>query len=642
MDRRLIKQIVEMIRQAERRKTHAYDTTATVVRVEGGTAWVHIPGGVDETPVKLTVDAKQGDTVQVRVSGGKAFLSGNATAPPTDDTTAKIARAHADRANAAAGEANAVARSAQVTAQNAYRVSQGSIATDTLYYLATSVSSGITRSTPGWTAQIQTMTSVKKYLWTYHEYQNAGGAKTYSSPVITGTYGEKGDDGTSVTILGSYDTLADLQSEHPTGSAGDSYMVAGDLYIWNGTAWENVGQIQGPKGDTGEQGPQGIQGPKGDTGNTGAQGPQGIQGPQGSAGVSVTAVQPEYRLSTSSTELIGGSWGTTLTYETGKYIWTRDAITYSTGTTGYSTAIYNGALTSACANAASALLIAQDTEQHFWMTETGADTGAHITEKTQDDFLADPTNGGGNLLARSNGVAIRDGLTELAQFTQSGVEFGDDTGTRAKLEYDSDADQEHLLAERVAMVGRGSDFDASEQSSNWATAQASIENPNGPGFLATAENSNMAYYSPAAGGNAAVMHTESHLQADLTGAGGKKAGVYATSTIADYGGTPTAISIVSLIADMILLNVNNVGQKLIVKDTFSALNKSANTYYYSHSFNISKTGYTPIALNVRTNQAACAPASAQFDGSVTIMSRNNTIAGLNVYLDVTYVRNELI
>ena len=33
MDRRLIKQIAETIRQADRHKTHAYDTAATVVRV---------------------------------------------------------------------------------------------------------------------------------------------------------------------------------------------------------------------------------------------------------------------------------------------------------------------------------------------------------------------------------------------------------------------------------------------------------------------------------------------------------------------------------------------------------------------------------------------------------------------------------
>lgn len=79
---------VKAFQKASRPKTQGYDTQAEVRRVEGGTAWVHIPGGVDETPVKLTIDAKAGDTVQVRVSGGKAFLVGNATAPPTDDALA--------------------------------------------------------------------------------------------------------------------------------------------------------------------------------------------------------------------------------------------------------------------------------------------------------------------------------------------------------------------------------------------------------------------------------------------------------------------------------------------------------------------------------------------------------------------------
>lgn len=62
--------------------------------------------------------------------------------------------------------------------------------------------------------------------------------------------GENGKDGTSVTILGSYDTLAQLQAAHPTGSAGDSYMVGEDLYVWSATAsaWVDVGQIRGDNG----------------------------------------------------------------------------------------------------------------------------------------------------------------------------------------------------------------------------------------------------------------------------------------------------------------------------------------------------------------------------------------------------------
>ena len=74
---------------ASKPKTSPYDSTAVVKRIEDGVAWVQIPGGVDETPVKLTINAKAGDTVQVRVSGGTAFLVGNGTAPPTDDSLAK-------------------------------------------------------------------------------------------------------------------------------------------------------------------------------------------------------------------------------------------------------------------------------------------------------------------------------------------------------------------------------------------------------------------------------------------------------------------------------------------------------------------------------------------------------------------------
>ena len=79
---------------------------------------------------------------------------------------------------------------------------------------------------------------------------------------------------------------------------------------------------------------------------------------------------------------------------------------------------------SAQETANAAITIAGDTDQHFWFTETGTDTGAHITEATQEDFLADPTNGGGNLLARSNGIAVRDGLSELASFSASGAQIG--------------------------------------------------------------------------------------------------------------------------------------------------------------------------------------------------------------------------
>ena len=46
-----LRRLVSSIKQADRPKTSGYDTQATVRRIEDGIAWVHIPGGVDETPI---------------------------------------------------------------------------------------------------------------------------------------------------------------------------------------------------------------------------------------------------------------------------------------------------------------------------------------------------------------------------------------------------------------------------------------------------------------------------------------------------------------------------------------------------------------------------------------------------------------
>ena len=55
-----------------------------------------------------------------------------------------------------------------------------------------------------------------------------------------------GSDGTSVNILGSVDSESELPA---TGnSLGDGYLINGVLFVWSGTGWENVGNIQGPAG----------------------------------------------------------------------------------------------------------------------------------------------------------------------------------------------------------------------------------------------------------------------------------------------------------------------------------------------------------------------------------------------------------
>src|SRR5699024_4846580 len=103
---------------------------------------------------------------------------------------------------------------------------------------------------------------------------------------IDGLNGQDGKDGASVTIEG---TILDL-SELPTANEsnqGNGYLFNGDLYVSNGTEWENVGRIQGPKGDKGDPGEKGDTGERGPQGLTGAQGEVGPQGPRGYTGDSV-------------------------------------------------------------------------------------------------------------------------------------------------------------------------------------------------------------------------------------------------------------------------------------------------------------------------------------------------------------------
>lgn len=81
-----VKEIASAMKES---KTKPYDTVAKVLRVDERTAYVHIDGGADETPAQMAINCKSGDTVKIRVSGGKAWLTGNLTSPPTDDTAAE-------------------------------------------------------------------------------------------------------------------------------------------------------------------------------------------------------------------------------------------------------------------------------------------------------------------------------------------------------------------------------------------------------------------------------------------------------------------------------------------------------------------------------------------------------------------------
>lgn len=275
-----------------------------------------------------------------------------------------------------------------------------------------------TPPTTGWSTTAPAW-AAGSYIWQRTATTTLSGT-SYSNPTCIS--GRDGEDGTSVTILGSYNTLAELQAAHPTGSAGDSYMVGADLYVWNGSAWEDVGQIQGP------QGPQGATGSPGATGAT---------------GVGVSSIVEQYYLSNSSSTQTGGSWSTNQPqWSSGKYIWTRSHITWTDGTTSNTTPVLAQAINGAnqtASNAASAV--------------TALDNSL-----TQQDLFNRLTNNG-----QTQGIYLQNGKLYLnGTYLQAGTISGDRisagvissaSGTDTKF----DLDNGELVT--VGDVGAGSTFD---------------------------------------------------------------------------------------------------------------------------------------------------------------------------------------
>lgn len=65
----------------------------------------------------------------------------------------------------------------------------------TNYYLATTVSTGITRTSAGWTTTPQPITSDKRYLWNYRVELYTNGTSKTTEPTVIGVHGEKGERG---------------------------------------------------------------------------------------------------------------------------------------------------------------------------------------------------------------------------------------------------------------------------------------------------------------------------------------------------------------------------------------------------------------------------------------------------------------
>ncbi len=99
-----------------------------------------------------------------------------------------------------------------------------------------------------------------------------------------GPKGDKGDTGPAG--VGSYWYEASGAPNVPNPRAQDFYLDTdtNEVYEYDGSSWNSIGNFGGAKGDKGDPGPTGPAGPKGDKGDTGSQGPKGDTGPQGGIG----------------------------------------------------------------------------------------------------------------------------------------------------------------------------------------------------------------------------------------------------------------------------------------------------------------------------------------------------------------------
>jgi hypothetical protein len=114
-----------------------------------------------------------------------------------------------------------------------------------------------------------------------------------------GAQGPAGADGTSINILGTKPTVADLPVTGNT--VGDLWVIdqtgggatAGDGYVWtDGNSWLNIGPLRGPQGIQGVAGTNGTNGTNGTDGAPGATGPAGADGSDGVDGSNGTDGAP--------------------------------------------------------------------------------------------------------------------------------------------------------------------------------------------------------------------------------------------------------------------------------------------------------------------------------------------------------------
>ena len=190
----------------------------------------------------------------------------------------------------------------------------------TEHYLATSASSGVTRSTSGWTTTVQSVTATKKYLWNYETVTYTDGSTADTDPVIIGVYGDKGDTGNGISSVVEYYLASSSSSGVTTSTTGwttdptatAATMTSTKKYLWN---YERINYTDGTHVDT----------------------TPAIIGRFGDTGVGITSITEHYLATSASSGVTRSTSGWTTTVQsvtaTKKYLWNYETVTYTDGST---------------------------------------------------------------------------------------------------------------------------------------------------------------------------------------------------------------------------------------------------------------------------------------------------------------------
>lgn len=203
------------------------------------------------------------------------------------------------------------------------------------YYLATNASSNVTASTSGWTTTVQSVSSIKKYLWNYEVVKYTDGTiASTTAPCIIGSYGDtgakgdkgaKGDTGATgptgvgIKSITEYYAVSTTNTTAPTlWVTSIPTLTASNKYLWN---YETVTYTNNSAVSTSKR-------------VIGVYGDKGLKGDTGAAGNGIASTAVAYQAGSSGTTAPTGTWSTSVPFTSAAapYLWTRITIKYTNGT----------------------------------------------------------------------------------------------------------------------------------------------------------------------------------------------------------------------------------------------------------------------------------------------------------------------